>query len=455
MIMGGGNPSTATTEIIDLSVASPKWVLGPNMSAPRIEMNATLLPTGKILASGGSLNDEDLTTAAMNVDLYDPNTNTFTSAGTQAFARLYHSVSLLMPNGTVFVAGGNPQRGTFEPHIEIYSPAYLFNPDGSLATRPTITSVSTPVLGYSNGFTIQTPDAASVSTVVLMKNGAVTHAFDMDQRYVGLSFSAGSGVLNVTGPLNGSIAPPGYYMLFLVNNAGVPSVASMVQISPAPGDTPPTGTITTPATNVTIPVGSSVSYAGTATPGSGSTISNYFWSFEGGTPSTSTLANPGAVTYPNSGTFGTTLTVTDSQAVSDPHPPTRTITVLGPPDFSVGASPSSQAINQGASAAYTVAITPSNNFTGNVSLSVSGVPTGATTSFNPTSITTSGNSVLTVQTATSTPTGVYALTITATSGTLVHTTTASLVVSQAGSTTPVNFGTGFSGTGVQFMVTQL
>src|SRR6202000_1433841 len=95
-------------------------------------------------------------------------------------------------------------------------------------------------------------------------------------------------------------------------------------------------------------------------------------------------------------------------------------------------------------------ITPNNNFTGNVALSVSGIPTGATTSFNPTSVTTSGNSVLTVQTGTSTPTGVYALTITATSGTLVHTTTASLVISQAGSTTPVNFGSGFSGTGLQF-----
>ena len=124
-----------------------------------------------------------------------------------------------MPDATVLVAGGNPQRGTFEPHMEIYSPAYLFNADGSLATRPTITSVSTPVVGYNSTFTVQTPDAANISTVVLMKNGAVTHAFDMDQRYVGLSFTAGSGVLNVTGPPNGIIAPPGYYMLFLVNNA--------------------------------------------------------------------------------------------------------------------------------------------------------------------------------------------------------------------------------------------
>ena len=97
--------------------------------------------------------------------------------------------------------------------MEIYSPAYLFNPDGSLATRPTITGVSSLAIGYSDPFTIQTPDAANIASVVLMRNGAVTHAFDMDQRSVGLSFTVGSGILNVTGPPSGNITPPGYYML--------------------------------------------------------------------------------------------------------------------------------------------------------------------------------------------------------------------------------------------------
>src|SRR6202050_5150070 len=114
IIMGGGNPATATTEIIDLSAATPAWVYGPNMSAPRLEMNATILPSGKILALGGSLNAEDENTAALNADLYDPVANTFSSAGTEAYARLYHSVSLLMPDATVWVAGSNPERGTFE-----------------------------------------------------------------------------------------------------------------------------------------------------------------------------------------------------------------------------------------------------------------------------------------------------------------------------------------------------
>jgi hypothetical protein len=80
---------------------------------------------------------------------------------------------------------------------------------------------------------VPTLDAGSIASVVLMKAGSVTHSFDMDQRYVGLSFAAGSGSLNVTGPPNSNIAPPGYYMLFLVNQAGTPSLASWVQVSGA------------------------------------------------------------------------------------------------------------------------------------------------------------------------------------------------------------------------------
>jgi len=238
-IMGGGNPGTATTEIIDLGAATPAWKAGPNMSQPRIEMNATLLPNGKVLALGGSLNDEDTTTASLNADLYDPAKNTFSSAGKNAYPRLYHSVSLLLPDGTVWFAGGNPTRGSYEAHLEIYKPAYLFNSDGTLAARPTISSAPGSV-SYGANFTVNTPDAASIASVVLMRDGAVTHAFDMDQRMVGMTFTAGSGSLTVTAPPNGNIAPPGYYMLFLLNSSGVPSVATFVQLSSAVGP-PPSG----------------------------------------------------------------------------------------------------------------------------------------------------------------------------------------------------------------------
>jgi len=469
LIMGGGSPSTNTSEIIDLSAATPKWVYGPNMSQPRIEMNATILPNGRVLAVGGSLNDEDTATASLKADLYDPGTNTFSPAGAEVYARLYHSVSLLLPDGTVWVAGGNPQRGTYEPHMEIYSPAYLFNADGTAATRPTITSTSSSIIGYGGAFQVQTPDAANISSVVLMRNGAVTHAFDMDQRYVGLSFTAGSGVLNVTGPPNGNIAPPGYYMLFILNNAGVPSVATMVQVSQAANDVPPTGTITSPASDVTISAGQSVAYSGTGNDPDG-TISAYSWSFPGGNPSSSNLANPGNVTYVTPGTYVTTFTVTDNVGLTDPNPPTRTITVQ--PDFSLSASPSSRTVAQGGGTSFTATVTGGTGFSGTVSLSVSGLPAGASASFNPASISTSGSSTLSVSTSSSTAPGSYPLTIRATSGAITHTANVTLVVSadfsvavtpssatvsrgsSARYTVSVTPGSGFNGT-VSFSVSGL
>src|SRR5947209_13669006 len=101
MSMAGGTPATPTTEIIDVSSATPQWQFGPAMSQPRIEMNATILPNGKVLALGGSTNDEDAATASLNADLYDPTTNTFRSAGANLYPRLYHSGSLLLPDAPV------------------------------------------------------------------------------------------------------------------------------------------------------------------------------------------------------------------------------------------------------------------------------------------------------------------------------------------------------------------
>ncbi len=342
MVFGGGNPSTNTTELIDMSAPTPVWVSGPSMSQPRIEMNATLLPTGKVLTVGGSLNDEDTGTASLNADLYDSATNTMASAGANAVPRLYHSVSLLLPDARVWIAGGNPQRGTYDSSMEMYSPPYLFKPDGTLATRPSITTVTPGVIGYATSFQVQTPDAASIASVVLMKNGAVTHAFDMDQRMVGLNFSAGVGVLNVTGPPTGNIAPPGYYMLFLINTSGVPSVAQFVQVSPAPTDIPPTGSITSPATDVSMAAGQSVSFAGSGTAPSG-TITGYSWSIHGGSPASSTMQNPGSVTFASPGTYVASLTVTDSAGITDPSPVTRTITATasGPAPTLLSAIPNS------------------------------------------------------------------------------------------------------------------
>ena len=317
MIFGGGNPATATTEILNLSGSPLQWQFGPSMSQPRIEMNATILPNGKVLALGGSLNDEDTATASLNADLYDPATNTFSPAGANAYARLYHSGSLLLPDATVLLVGGNPVRGSYESRSELYSPAYLFNGDGSPALRPAINSVSPSAFGYGSTFQVQTPDAANITSVALVRPGAQTHAFDMDQRMVSLSFTAAGGVLNVTAPPNGNIAPPGYYMLFILNAAGVPSVASFVRVSTAPPNQAPTATIVSPASNVTVAAGQSVSFSGSGSDPDG-TISSYAWTFPGGSPGSSAVASPGNVSYSTPGSYVASFRVTDNGGAHEP-----------------------------------------------------------------------------------------------------------------------------------------
>jgi hypothetical protein len=254
VIMGGGNPATSTTELIDLGASSPAWSWGPDMSQPRIEMDGVILPTGKVLALGGSANDEDATTASLNADLYDPASNSFSSAGANAFARLYHTVSLLLPDATVWLAGSNPARGNYQAHVESYQPAYLFTRDGNnnivAAPRPTIASASSNI-AWGGQFSVSTPDAANISQAVLVRPGSSTHAFDFDQRLVGMSFTAGSGSLTVTAPPNSKIAPPGYYMLFLINNKGVPSVAAFVLLNGSSSAPAPTVTSISPNTGTT------------------------------------------------------------------------------------------------------------------------------------------------------------------------------------------------------------
>src|SRR3989442_5199427 len=148
------------------------------MSQARIQMNATILPNGKVLATGGSGNNEDTLTKSLNADLYDPTTNSFSSAGANAYARLYHSNSLLLPDATVLLIGGNPQRGSYEGHLEIYSPAYLFNADGTTAFRPTITGAP-PTVDSGSTFQGQTPDPAAIAPVGLWGPGPATHPSDM------------------------------------------------------------------------------------------------------------------------------------------------------------------------------------------------------------------------------------------------------------------------------------
>ncbi len=132
-----------------------------------------------------------------------------------------------------------------QPNAEIFSPPYLFK-----GPRPVMTSAPA-VIPYATGFQVATPDAARIGAVSLIALGAVTHAFNENQRFVPLTFQQGSGTMTVQGPVDGNTAPPGPYMLFLVDTTGVPSVAAMVRL-PAPGEdiqppTPPTNLVAAPS----------------------------------------------------------------------------------------------------------------------------------------------------------------------------------------------------------------
>lgn len=441
MTFGGGNPATASTEKIDLSMASPSWTSGPNMSSGRIQMNATILPNGKVLATGGSVNNESPAPAGKAADLYDPVSDMMSSAGSATYSRLYHSTALLLPDATVVTMGSNPgPRGQYQAAIEIYTPPYLFDSnDRIIANRPTIQGVTPAVMGYGAQFSVSYASASPISSAVLMRPGSTTHAFDMDQRLIGLcgpapqpACSGSSGTLTLTSPPNGNTAPPGYYMLFLLDSSGVPSVAKFIQLTPY--STPaPTGVISSPTSDATLTGPGSVSF------GTSTTAAAYSWVFPGGSPATSTAQNPGNIAFNTPGTYTPSLTVLDSSGNSDPSPPMRTIWALSAsPDFAITVSPSSSSVTPGQSATFTVNTQALSGFSGGVSLSVSsenGFPSGVSSGgFSPATINGAGSTTLTMNTTSSAVPYALSLTITGVSGSITHTASTTLLVNLAAPT---------------------
>jgi hypothetical protein len=142
--------------------------------------------------------------------------------------RLYHSTALLLPDGRVLSAGGGRpasySAGVDNWNVEIYSPPYLFK-----GARPIITSAPSR-LSYGVAFSVQTPDAANITDVTLVRLSSVTHSFNMNQRFNRLSFTRAAGMLSITAPSGPNTTPPGHYMMFILNGNGVPSIAKIVQI---------------------------------------------------------------------------------------------------------------------------------------------------------------------------------------------------------------------------------
>ena len=223
-------PSSNSTYVLDMIQPTPAWHATAAMAFPRTYHTLTVLPDGSVLATGGGITTDavDADVAVAPAELWSPVTETWTTLASLSAPRLYHSIALLLPDARVVVAGGGCFFGGPDPTDqlsgEIFSPPYLFK-----GPRPVITSAPSTAT-YGATIAVQTPDSVRIAGVSLIKLGSVTHAFNADQRYLPLSFTVTAGGVNVQMPANANVAPPGSYMLFILDTNGVPSMAAVVRV---------------------------------------------------------------------------------------------------------------------------------------------------------------------------------------------------------------------------------
>lgn len=224
-VIGGNTPATETTaEQIDLSAAAPAWTGLPDLNVARAQQfTATLLPDGRVFIAGGVSGGAD----GGVCEIFDPRSP---AAGwmvgpAMTYVRTYHSSFILLADGSV-AGGGDPQvAGGPSPHERFF-------PDYFDMLRPVI-SAAPATINYAANFTINTPNAADVTEVVLLRAGAVTHGFNMSQRGIELVIAGlGAGTLDVEAPPQANLAPPGWYLMFVLNSSRVPSMGRWVRVMP-------------------------------------------------------------------------------------------------------------------------------------------------------------------------------------------------------------------------------
>ncbi|WP_187687384.1 galactose oxidase-like domain-containing protein [Nocardia wallacei] len=231
LILGGGGydmHSAAAvlddTRIVDLSVPEPAYEPGPTMHHPRMHLSAVLLPDRTVLVAGGSAMEEMADMAPAHAELLDPDTGVWTPTAPERVPRLYHSVALLTPDGKVITAGSNPQRKTEELRIETFWPPYLFR-----GARPEL-RLSGDTAGY--GSMLAATTSAELRDACLVHPTSCTHSANNDQRLIDLPVTAtGPGKVSLTMPSAAALAPPGWYLVFVVSTAGVPSIGRWVHLS--------------------------------------------------------------------------------------------------------------------------------------------------------------------------------------------------------------------------------
>ncbi|WP_460695579.1 galactose oxidase-like domain-containing protein [Nocardia thraciensis] len=231
MILGGGGYDMHSgaavlddTRIVDFGAPTPEYLPGPPMHHARMHLNAVLLPDRTVLAAGGSGMEEMADMAPSHAEILDPETGTWTATAPERVVRLYHSVALLTPDGKVITAGSNPARKTEELRIEIYWPPYLFR-----GARPELTLASDTV---TYGAELTATTTGTLRDACLVHPSSCTHSTNNDQRLVDLPLAvAEPGSVTLTLPSNPALAPPGWYLVFVVDTDGVPSVGRWVRLT--------------------------------------------------------------------------------------------------------------------------------------------------------------------------------------------------------------------------------
>jgi hypothetical protein len=220
-----------TAEKIDLAAGTPTWTAAASMTFHRRQTNATVLPDGKVLVTGGTsaCGATNESGAVFAAEAWDPATGQWNTWASASVVRVYHSTALLLPDGRVLSTGSGDGGGTTQQFsYEIFSPPYLFKGE-----RPTY-NLASSAMHYGQPFSVTTADAASIMKVTIIRLSSTTHAFNAGQRLNTLSFvkAADGQSLTLTAPATGRKAPPGPYMLFILNDKGVPSVAQIILLSP-------------------------------------------------------------------------------------------------------------------------------------------------------------------------------------------------------------------------------
>lgn len=205
----------------------------PSMYFQRSMSNAVVLPTGQVVVVGGQSIPQPFTdtAAVLTPEIWDPATGNWSLLQPMQTPRTYHSTALLMVDGRIIVGGGGLcGTGCAQNHsnVELLTPPYLLNSDGSAATRPVIQSA--PATGTRGG-SIQVSTDSAIASFALVRMGAVTHTTNNDQRRIPLAAtSTGGNTYSLAIPADPGVVLPGYYMLFAMNANRVPSVAATIQI---------------------------------------------------------------------------------------------------------------------------------------------------------------------------------------------------------------------------------